>query len=113
MTKKLLLLLLLLTPLSSLAAVKTLQVTLGSGNTTVITAGAHQNCRWIVFQDNATHNIRIGDSNTSSTRGLALASGGASFYIGPDSSGSARDLGGWYINGTSGDVVDVIYDDGN
>lgn len=112
--KKLLILLLLLTPVSSLATVRTLQVTLGTGNITVITAGAHQNCRWIVFQDNAAHSVRLGDSSISTTRGLLLATGspGGSFYVGPDSSGSARDLGGWYMNGTSGDVIDVIYDDG-
>lgn len=98
----------------ALGAVKTLQVTLGSGNTAVLSAGAHLNCRWIVFQDNATHVMRIGDTNISSTRGLLLASGspGGSFFVGPDTSGTGKDLGSWYVNGTNGDVIDIIYDDG-
>lgn len=101
--------------LAAHAAVKTLQVTIGAANTSIISSGAHQNCRWIVIENNAAHSIRIGDTNISSSRGLLLSSGtpGGSFYIGPDSAGSARDLGNWFINGTQSDVIDVIYDDGN
>jgi len=112
--KRLLLIPLLLIAIYAQAAVVTMQVTLGSGNTKVLSVGAHQNCRWIVIQNNQTHAIRIGDTNITSTRGILLASGapGGSFYIGPDSSGSARDLGTWYINGTAADVIDVVYDDG-
>lgn len=96
------------------AAVRTMQVTVGSTTTQILSPGAHLQCRWIAIQNNAAHTIRIGDASTSSTRGILLASGspGGSFYVGPDSSGTARDLGGWYINGTSGDVIDVVYDDG-
>lgn len=95
-------------------AVHTLQVTIGAANTQILSSGAHLNCRWLVIQDNAAHNIRIGDTNITSSRGMLLSSGspGGSFYVGPDSSGSSRDLGTWYINGTQNDVVDVIYDDG-
>lgn len=96
------------------ATVRTLQVTLTSSNTSILSSGAHLNTRWFVIQNNAAHNIRIGDTNISTTRGILLATGtpGGSFYVAPDPSGSGRDLGGWFINGTSGDVVDVIYDDG-
>lgn len=112
--KKLFLALALIACLPGHAAVVTLQVTIGAANTKVIAVGAHQNCRWIVIQNNAAHTIRIGDTNITSSRGILLASGspGGSFYIGPDESGSSRDLGGWYINGTQNDVVDIIYDDG-
>lgn len=114
MKKILAILLLSFTALQVQAAVVTIQVTIGAANTKVIAAGAHQNCRWIVIQNNATHTIRIGDTNITSTRGILLSSGspGGSFFVGPDSSGSARDLGGWYINGTTNDVIDIIYDDG-
>jgi hypothetical protein len=94
------------------AAVRTLQVTLGAGVTSVLSPLAHQQVLWVTIQNNATHSIRIGDANVTSTRGLALNSGGGSFFVGPSSSGSARDLGSWYIIGTSADVIDVIYDDG-
>lgn len=96
------------------AAVKTLQVTLGSGNTSILSAGAHLNTRWFTIQNNAAHTVRIGDTNISTTRGILLQAGpaGGSFYVAPDPAGSGRDLGGWFINGTSGDVIDVIYDDG-
>lgn len=102
---------------SAQAAVITLQVTIGAANTKVISAGAHQNCRWIVIQNNAAHVIRIGDTNITSSRGILLNAGsggnaGGSFFVGPDQGGSSRDLGSWYINGTQNDVVDVIYDDG-
>jgi hypothetical protein len=96
------------------AAVRTAQVTIGAANTLVLSSGAHLNCRWIVFQNNATHAIHIGDTNITTTRGLQLAPGnpGGSFYVGPDAGATARDLGTWYINGTQNDVIDVIYDDG-
>lgn len=85
----------LLCSLSAHAAVRTMQVTLGDSVTQVLSAGAHP-----------------GDANITSTRGLALSPGGGSFFVAPSSSTTARDLGTWYIIGTSGDVIDVIYDDG-
>lgn len=97
------------------ATVRTLQITLGASNTAILaSASAHLNTRWFIIQNNATHIVRVGDVNISTTRGIQLPSGspGGSFYVGPDPAGSARDLGGWYINGTSGDVIDIIYDDG-
>lgn len=98
--------------IQSHAAVRTLLVTLGASATQVLSPGAHQQVLWFTIQDNATHSVRIGDANITSARGIALSPGGGSFYVGPSSSSSARDLGSWYIFGTSGDVIDVIYDDG-
>jgi hypothetical protein len=112
MKKYLVLALLFLCAVSSHATVRTLQVTLGSGVTQVLSAGSHFQVRWFVIQDNATHSVRIGDAQITSSRGLALTPSGGSFYVGPDQGASSRDLGTWYIIGTNGDVVDVIYDDG-
>lgn len=110
--KRIWVLLLALCTLQATAAVRTLQVTLGSGVTPILSVGAHQQVRWFVVQDNAAHAVRYGDVNITATRGLALSPSGTSFYVGPDSSASARDLGSAYLYGTSGDVIDVIYDDG-
>jgi hypothetical protein len=115
--KRFLLGLALLFPLYAHATVRTLQVTVGAANTPILNAGAHLQCRWFVIQDNAAASIRIGDASISTTRGILLApsaSGapGGSFFVGPDPSGSARDLGGWFINGTAGNVIDIVYDDG-
>lgn len=98
------------------AKVVTLQVTIGATLTQVLSAGAHLQCRWIVFQNNAAHNQAIGDSSTnvSTPRGILLSSGtpGGSFFVGPDSAGSARDLGTWYVSGTQNDILSITYDDG-
>ena len=110
--RRMILAFLLLLSVPCFGAVKTLQVTLGSGNTSILSAGAHLNAVWFTIQDNAGHNIRIGDTNISTTRGIALQSGGGSFYVGPALTGTGKDLGTWYLNGTNGDVIDVIYDDG-
>lgn len=105
---------LLIASLQAHATVRTLQVTIGAANTSVLSAGAHIQCRWFIIQNNAAHSIRIGDTNISTTRGLLLNTGtpGGNFFVGPDQSGLGRDLGGWFINGTAADVIDVIYDDG-
>lgn len=114
--KKFALILALLTS-PAFATVRTLQVTLTSSNTPILSPGSHLQTRWFTIQNNATHSIRIGDSAITTTRGILLnpsatSLAGGSFYVGPDQAGSARDLGGWFINGTSGDVIDIIYDDG-
>jgi hypothetical protein len=91
---------------STSTSLSTMQVTLGSGTTQMQTAslGVYQ----IILQNNATHSMRCGDSNTSSSRGALLASGGGSMNFGPMSF-QGLDLSQFYCAGTSGDVVDVLY----
>lgn len=90
----------------------TLQVTIGAGTNTQISTTSIP-VKQLFVQNNATHNIRVGDSNTTSSRG-ALISGGATPPGGSITSGAfgmqaASDLKFWFIAGTNGDVVDVIY----
>lgn len=64
----------------------------------------------VMFQNNAGHACRIGDSTVTSTKGIALASGspGGSATFGPFAVNNT-DLTEWYIFGTPGDVIDVLW----
>ncbi len=90
-------------------AVHTLQVTLGAGSNTQVSA-TRKPCKAIIIQNNAAHVCRVGDVNTSSTRGIQLASGspGGSttlqHVVAYDS-----DLSQWYVAGTAADVIDVLW----
>lgn len=103
-------LLLLVVCSQAFATVRTLQVTLGSG-ATQITVG-NITCKWVVFQNNASHSMRIGDSNVTSSRGLLLTASGSFFAPPAAPQGFTTNLNGWYVIGTSSDVIDIIYDDG-
>src|SRR5579862_306408 len=59
----------------STTAVYTLQVTIGASCTQVTSSDIP--LKQVFFQNNATHSMRIGDANASSTRGVALASNGS------------------------------------
>lgn len=107
--KKLLLILAICT-LSAQAKVRTLQVTLTASATPVIASGDVY-FKWVVFQNNATHTIHIGDSLVSATRGIQLLAAG-SYTQQPFSPPITGNLNGWFIFGTSGDVIDIVYDDG-
>lgn len=89
-------------------AVKTRQVTIGAGVTQVTTSDipAHQ----VMFQNNSTHSMRVGDSATTSSRGALLASGspGGSINAGAYQF-QQTNLNEWFVAGTNGDVLDVIY----
>lgn len=86
---------------------KTLQVTIGSGTTQVTTTDFP--CRQAIFQNNATHTMRIGDSLTSSSRGaVLLANSVGSMNIGNSPLTGGTNLNGWFVNGTASDVLDVI-----
>ena len=91
-------------------AIKTLQVTLGASATQVSATNIY--VKWVLFQDNAAHSMRIGDANVSSTRGIALSTGG-SFFDQPLRIAEATNLAQWWVSGTAADVLDVIYDDVN
>lgn len=101
---------LLLLSVSALAAPVTLQVTLGASATQISTTTLR--CSAWIIQNNATHNIRFGDSTVTTSKGVVLASGspGGSYTTTGSMNGSQPvpdDLSQWYIAGTNGDVIDV------
>lgn len=101
---------LLLLSLPALAGPVTFQVTLGSGATQL--SAAHLYCSAWIIQNNATHNMRFGDSTVTTSKGTVLASGspGGSYTTTASANGSQPnpdDLSQWYVAGTAADVVDV------
>lgn len=93
--------------LASAGSIKTVQTTIGGSTTQVITTNTF--CRQIFFENNATHSMRIGDSTTTSSKGIVLASGspGGSWTVTSPYPGQALDLSDWYVAGTASDVLDV------
>lgn len=94
-------------------ALKTLQVTLGSGARTQLSS-TRIPCRQVIVQNNATHFMRVGDSTTTTSIGALLNAstganqGGGSVNIGPFQAYNT-DLSEWYVAGTQNDLVDVTY----
>lgn len=88
------------------------QVTLGAGATQVTTQSIY--AKWVVFQNNAAASMRLGDSTVSATRGMYLAGGpgGGTANPVPFSPVSQTNLKFWYVFGTSGQILDYAYDDG-
>lgn len=91
-------------------AVATLQVTLGAGVTPIIPSG-NIFFKWVIFQNNAAANMRLGDANVTSSRGLLLQPVGSATP--PYSVPVTGNLAKWFVIGTTAQVLDVIYDDGN
>lgn len=87
-----------------MASLTTLQVTLGAAATQATTTPILF-CRWVTVQNNATHACRVGDSNVSSTRGIALAAAGGTVTFGYP----GVVLSDIYISGTAADVIDIVY----
>lgn len=87
--------------------IHTLQVTIGAATTQITTSDIP--ARQVLVQNNSTHDIRLGDSNTSSSRGAVLKASS----IGSANFGSYQfeqiNLNQLYVNGTQNDVVDVLY----
>lgn len=92
----------------SVPGVHTLQVTIGA-TTTQVTA-VDTPVKQVIFQDNAAGSMRVGDSATTSSRGALLAGGspGGSMNFGPIPN-TALNLSSFYVNGTNGQVLDVVY----
>lgn len=85
----------------------TLQVTLTAAATQLSTN--QRMAQALIFQNNAAHIVRIGDSQVSATRGYSLAPASAGDSL-PASFPLeyATDLTEWWIFGTAGDVIDVL-----
>lgn len=91
-------------------SMQTLQVTIpASGKAQVWTNGIKP-IQFLVFQNNAVDLCRVGDVNVSATRGISLApaSAGDSVPFAPPIE-YGTDLSEWWIFGTSGDVIDVLF----
>lgn len=58
-------------------------------------------------QNNGMHNMRIGDAGVSATRGIILFPSGGSMNVCPQLQYSG-DLSEFYVNGTAGDVLDMM-----
>jgi hypothetical protein len=94
------------------------QVTLGSGATQLQTGP--QRAVGLLIQNNAAHVIRVGDSPLVSVTTPAAVNGGtAGFGIQVFPTGSEGGnqytagnayLKNWYVAGTSGDVIDYLYE---
>ena len=87
-------------------------IQLPSNNSGGIGAAPSQNgnifVQQLIVQNNQAHNMRLGDVTVSSTKGLLLLANGGSFNGGAFINYGTY-LSDWWINGTSGDVVDFIY----
>lgn len=99
----------LLTAIASTSAINTLQVTIGAGGNTQIST-LDLFAKEVFIQNNAAHDVRVGDSNTSTTKGaLLLTTTHGSLTAGPFLDPRLINLKEWFVAGTQNDVVDVIY----
>lgn len=89
----------------------TLQVTIGASVTQITTTDTF--ARQIIFQNNQTHSMRVGDSTTTTSKGALLASGspGGSMNVGPSPQPQLLNLANYFVAGTNTDVIDVFWTD--
>ena len=92
-----------------MASLTTLQVTLGAGATQATTTTTIL-CREVIVQNNASHTVRVGDSNVSASRGIALAaSSAANSIVLLNPTGTLILLSDIWLIGTQNDVIDIDY----
>lgn len=86
-----------------------LQVTIGAAATQISPSAIF--VQTLMVQDNAAHNVRVGDSTVSSTKGIliSLGSPGGSYNTTLNFPRGTI-LSQWYLAGTEGDVIDVLYE---
>jgi hypothetical protein len=63
--------------------------------------------QWVTVQNNGTHSMRVGDGQTSSTKGILLQPGGAMTF-GPQQH-AGQDLNEWFVYITANDVCDIMF----
>lgn len=89
------------------------QVTIGAGTRTPLIAAGQPNvyASFLIVQDNAAANVRVGGSTVSSTSGilLALGSPGGSATMQFNFPRGAL-LNNIYLAGTAGNVIDIAYE---
>ena len=93
-----------------------IQVTIPASGKVQVSTGIPSNfqndilVQWLQFQNNAAHTVRYGDWSVSSTKGMMLANGspgGAGSQSTPI--GYSTMITDWWVAGTAGDVVDVLF----
>ena len=70
---------------------------------TQVAPGSVAQAAQVVIQNNAAHPCRVGDGSVSNTKGILLAVGSAPLVWNAPSN-----LNNWWIQGTAGDVIDVL-----
>lgn len=60
----------------------------------------------IIFQNNGSNNMRLGDAGVSATRGIVVGPSGGT-NVAPQLQYSG-DLSEFYVNGTAGDILDIM-----
>lgn len=63
--------------------------------------------QWVTVQNNGSNSMRIGDSSTSSTKGILLLAGGA-LTFGP-AQHEGQNLNEWFAYIVSGDKLDIMF----
>lgn len=85
-----------------------LQVSITGTNTPQQLTTTNTKAYQIVFQNNDAHDMRIGDSTVTSTKGIVLVAGGGA------GNSETRvlqdtDLSDWWVNGTADEKLDILY----
>lgn len=91
---------------------KNFQVTLvGTGANPLIAAGLPPvYASWMVIQDNAGDDVRMGGATVSSTSGVLISNSGGS-VTGQFNFPRGTCLNNCYIAGTAGNIIDIAYED--
>ncbi len=85
-----------------------IQVTLGAAATQVTIAKIYS--PYVVIQDNAGANCRVGDNTVSATKGILLATGSPGGSITITRADNRVPLFQYFIFGTAGNIIDVLYE---
>lgn len=93
--------------MSTIAIVTVPDITGDAANHAVSTGTA----RWIQFVAPAANaaNVRVGDSNISSTRGIPIPPGGSMFLPESPDLGLGYDLANVFYRATTGDIVSIAW----
>jgi hypothetical protein len=84
---------------------KSMQVTLNAGPTSLASNSAVVTMApQLIIQNNAAHSCRVGGPAVTNAIGISLASAGGTLNWQTQSY-----LTDWFIQGTSGDVIDIMY----
>jgi hypothetical protein len=86
-----------------------IQVTIPTGGGPVQVSSTQTLVRYVEFQNNASHTMRAGGAQVSSTLGHLLAASGGEWPIHCGSPGYYAYLSDFWVVGTAADVLDVVY----
>jgi len=65
-------------------------------------------CSVLQMQNNGTHSMRVGDNTVTASRGQLIGPSGG-LYTAPCPPKGTR-LSDWWVIGTSGDILDILYE---